>query len=112
MQLEPRAKLYVVTREDLFPGYQLAQSAHAAVRFGIEHHELATQWAEQSEYICCLSVPSESILNGFRSVAVIHRIPHSAFYEPDINDQLTAVAFAPSKTTRLMLKGLPLALKD
>lgn len=36
----------------------------------------------------------------------------AAFYEPDINNELTAIAIAPSKLAQKLTSGLPLALKE
>lgn len=106
------AKLYVVVRNDLAPGYQLAQSCHAAFQFSLEHPDLTRLWNEVSNYICCLSVDDEDALEQLAAKAEQRGIPTSRFFEPDLGDELTAIALAPFESTRALCKGLPLALKS
>lgn len=105
-------KLYIVTRSDLEPGYQIAQSCHALRQFAHEHPELDREWFERSNYIACLSVGSEAELDALLMKAIDRQIPHSIFREPDIDDQMTAIAFAPGEATRKLCSSCSLALKE
>jgi hypothetical protein len=41
-----------------------------------------------------------------------HHIKYSIFREPDINNQITAIAIEPSEKTRRLVSSLPLMLKE
>lgn len=73
-------KLYVVTRADISPGYQIAQSVHAAVEATVRTPENVRKFpvvicleAKDEEHLLCLAPVNASI-----------------FYEPDLNDEATA----------------------
>lgn len=104
-------KLYIITREDLFPGQQLAQSIHAARQFAADFPEIEKQWFEQSNTIVCLSVKNLFSLWELIDKAQRHNVKVSYFREPDLENQLTAIALEPTKKTSEICRGLPLALK-
>jgi hypothetical protein len=56
-------------------------------------------------------VPSELFLEKLIDKAQMKGIRYSVFREPDIDNQITAVAFEPSEITRKMTSHLPLMLK-
>lgn len=105
-------KLYIITRQDLDPGAQLAQSCHAAFAFALEHPELTKKWNTQSNYIAILAAKSEDDL-----IKLIHRlgqkgIKYSYFRESDLNDAITAVAIEPGDAARRATSCFPLALRQ
>lgn len=85
-------KLYIIVRSDLAPGLQLAQSCHAAQAFMVEHGAAATDWLATSGNLVVLHAADESelveIADRARGIGLIM----SAFREPDLGDQLTAIA--------------------
>lgn len=105
-------KLYIVTRRDLPPGLQAAQVAHAAFLFAYEHHPIHRQWLTESNFLIILSVENEEALSDLGERAEALNLPVSWFTEPDIDDQLTAIAIAPSPTTVELCADLPLALRE
>lgn len=105
-------KLYIVTRKDLSPGLQAAQVAHAAFTFAYEHRPLATSWQEESNFLIILSVESEEELWLLGASAELKNLPVTRFTEPDIGNELTAIAIAPSPATVEMCAHLPLALSE
>ena len=105
-------KLYIVTRRDLQPGLQAAQVAHAAFLFAYEHRALSQQWLKESNFLIILSMESEGALRALGREAELRNLPVSWFTEPDIDDQLTAIAIAPSPMTVELCSGLPLALRE
>ena len=115
--MEPRFKegdkLYIITRRDMSPGAQFAQGVHAKDVFSFEHPETNRAWYEQSNYICCLSVANEEELRQLYadSQFATFYIESSAWYEPDKNGEMTAVALSPGLYTKELCKTLPLALK-
>lgn len=105
-------KLYIITRQDLAPGLQAAQVAHAAFQFAYEHRPLATSWQQESNFLIILSVPDEENLRDLGKSAVALGLPVTYFTEPDIGDELTALAIAPSPATVELTAKLPLALSE
>ena len=104
-------KLYVVTRRDIPAGYQGVQSQHAAIQFMVDHPDRATEWFKASNFLAWLSVADEVELMRLITLAKDHRVRWSAFREPDVGGQITAIALEPGPATVDMCKGLPLALK-
>jgi len=104
-------KLYVITRSDLDPGYQAVQSLHAGIQFAMEHTEIHREWFENSNYLGLLSVANEIELNNLIENAREQNINVSIFREPDIGDQITAIALAPGARTKKLCSRLKLALK-
>jgi peptidyl-tRNA hydrolase len=105
-------KLYAITRRDLPPGYQAVQSAHAYVRFAVEHPEITQDWITNSEYMCMLSVENEEELKALFDEARRLGIPAAGFLEPDIDFQLTAICLAPGPLTKMLCANLNLALRE
>lgn len=105
-------KLIVITRRDLAPGYQAVQAAHAAIEFQHEHPQISKEWNTYSKYLIFLSVENENELKFLLQKAQIRNIVYSTFNEPDIGNQLTAIALEPSEISYKLTSGLPLALKE
>lgn len=105
-------KLYVVTRSDLSNGYQAVQGMHAAIQFIFEHKEVVCDWYQTSNYLGFLSVANESELAQLAEQAERHNIRFSVFREPDINDQVTAIALEPGAKSKKLCNKLKLALKE
>lgn len=104
--------MVVVTRRDLHPGAQAAQLVHAAQQFEKEHLNLQNEWYFKSNYIVLLSCENEESLKNLLLKANIKDIKYSAFTEPDLNNELTAVAFEPCEDTCKLVSNLPLAFKE
>lgn len=103
-------KLYIVTREDIDPGYQAVQSIHAMRQFVADHPEIDRQWFTESNYIALLSVKNENELINLLERAT-PKIKCSLFREPDIGNQITAIVLEPGKLSEKLCKRLNLALK-
>jgi hypothetical protein len=101
----------VITRRDLEPGYQAVQSIHAAIQFKFDHPQLSQEWFEQSNYLGLLSVADEQELNKLIEQATTHSIHFSIFREPDIENQITAIALEPGQKSKKLCSKLPLALR-
>lgn len=87
------------------------QSIHAGIQFIFEHPEYAEAWFKQSNYLGFLSVANEDELNKLIELAKNNNITFSIFREPDIGDQITAIALAPGPKTKKLCSKLPLALR-
>lgn len=112
LQVKPGDKLYVITRRDLSNGYQAVQSMHALRQFSAEHPEEDKLWYEVSNYLGLLSVENEQELTTLVEKAQSLDIKFSIFREPDIGDQITAIALEPGSRTKKLCNNLQLALKE
>lgn len=90
---------------------QAAQAAHAAFQFAVEHPEITSQWYSGSNYLILLSVPDEWSLLEWVATAAHEDVDFSLVHEPDIDDEATALALAPS-SLGAMLSQLPLMGKE
>jgi hypothetical protein len=100
-------KLYVVTRRDLSPGYQLVQSCHAIREFDRLHHGY-----QGVANLACLSATDENELKRLIVYLESNQIKYAIFREPDVDDQITAIAFEPGDKSYRLVSSLPLALKE
>ena len=103
--------MYVVVRKDLQPSYQAVQAAHAGIQFQHEHPFIAHEWHEKSKYLVHLSARDTNHLETLIQKAQLKNINVSIFREPDIDNEITAVAFEPSDASKKLLSNLPLALR-
>jgi len=103
--------LYIVTRSDLEPGYQAVQSGHAAIQYVFEHPECAKNWFENSNYLGFLAVQNEQELVNLINKASEKEIKFSVFREPDIDNQITAIALEPGLLSKKLCSNLRLALR-
>lgn len=82
----PRSQaIYVIVRKDLPRSAQAVQGGHALAQFLLEHR---TDWSNGT--LVYLGVRDELTLSELK--AAITNTPCSEFREPDLNDQLTAIA--------------------
>lgn len=88
------------------------QSAHAAIDFQYEHQHEASQWQTKSNYLALLTVPNEESLCKLISKAENSGIKFTVFREPDLNNEITAVAFEPSDNARKLTSSCPLLGKE
>ncbi len=97
-------KLYVIVRNDLTPGLQCAQACHAQHLFTQRFPELARAWGQN---LVVLQVPNEVSLEAVR--ADLEGISVVSFHEPDLDNELTAIAVAGD--AERLLSSFPLALR-
>ena len=102
------SRLIVITRADLAPGYQIAQSGHAIAQFFLEYPEQAKQW--NNNYLISLSVSNEQKLQQLLIKIGETGTDVSYFTEPDINDELTSICFIENEKTSRFISKLPLSL--
>ena len=105
-------KLYIITRQDLKPGYQATQSCHALRQFACDYPDLDQRWFERSNYLAVLSVKDEQSLLHLIDKASKRNIKYSIFFEPDLKYEITAIALEPGKESKKLCSGLRLALKE
>lgn len=102
-------KIYVVVRDDLDPGDQLAQAVHAAFAYGHADPHGVDAWIHGANNVVVLAVRTEQELADL--AARIHKDTdalHVEIREPDLADELTAIAVA--EQAERLLSSLPLAL--
>jgi peptidyl-tRNA hydrolase len=104
-------KVFLVTRADLKPGQQAVQAAHALTEFIFQHPTEAHRWKQESNTLVMLVVPDEERLRQMIEKALQRGIYHSIFQEPDLENALTAIAFAPGDLSYKLCSGIPLALR-
>ena len=105
-------KLRVVTRRDLSLPTQAVQSAHAAIDFQHAHPLEASEWQSQSNYLALLTVANEEELYKLSEKAAIRGIKYTIFREPDINNEITAIAFEPCDASKRITSACPLLGKN
>ena len=106
------SKLRVVTRRDIGVPYGAVQAGHAAVDFQHQHPSDAKTWHKNSNYLVFLTVANEKELISLISKAILKGIKHTIFREPDLNNQITGVAFEPTELSRKLTSSLPLLGKE
>lgn len=98
----------MISRRDLSIGVQSVQAGHAAIQFQHEYQELAKDWYHNSNYLIFLSVENQDELKKFINKANSNNIKLSIFREPDLNNEITAVALEPCDWSRRHTSGFPL----
>lgn len=81
-------KLYVAVRKDLTKPQQAVQAGHALAEYLLDNRE--TEWNNGT--LIYLGAKDEDELKSLTKRLKYDRICHTVFSEPDIGDELTAVA--------------------
>lgn len=82
-------RLYVIVRSDLPVGYQMAQSGHAIAQFYEDFPD--NDW--KNHYLLILSAPDEEYFEYAEWKLKKANIEFSEFFEPDLDNQKTSIAF-------------------
>jgi hypothetical protein len=77
-------------------GLQAAQAAHAAFQLSLTHLDAVRRWHERSNCLVLLTVPNEGVLLDELARLADMGVTHTPVFEPDIGDEHTAIAVAPS----------------
>lgn len=102
----------MVTHSGLTAGYQVAQTAHAVANFARYETESFIDWHSNSQYIVALATPCADSLHSLLLRAKRKGLVVVPFREPDLEDQLTSLAFVPNEHNKKLLSNLPLAGKN
>lgn len=97
-------RLYIITRRDLRRGLKIAQTCHVA----LESPKNLPLDSKEIPYVVVLEVEDEERLDRLLEL-VTKKTDVVKFREPDLDDQLTAIAFLGSNNTRSLTEGLRLA---
>lgn len=109
-------KLYIITHDELTPGQQIAQVAHATSEFAANGNSIFNKsfnrWFKHSKYIIVLSVPTLAQLKETVKILQLNGVKVYQNYEPDLSNELTAVATNPDDFIKCkkLLRHLKLAL--
>ena len=101
----------MVTHAQLSAGYQIAQIAHVVAEFYSQHPESASKWHSISNSVIVLEAKNARELSEYKDKAIERGIKVTEFREPDIGDEITALAFEPGEETRKLLSNLACAGK-
>lgn len=104
--------MYLVTHGNLSAGYQIAQVAHVMAEYALNHHNSAKYWHHLSNSLIVLEAKNARDLSDLQEKAKSRGINVQEFREPDLGDEITALAFEPGKATKRLLSNLPLAGKN
>ena len=88
------------------------QMSHAAIDFQHQHPEIAKDWNQNSNYLVFLTARDEQHLEELLQKADFKGLVTTSFREPDINNELTAIAIEPSVFTKRLVSSLPLFGKE
>lgn len=98
-------RLYIVTRRDLPEPVQAVQSGHAISAFAVKYPELHAAWHNGGRNLIYLAAENETAL---KRILWAGAEATATFNEPDLNDELTAIAL--SGEVRKRLSSLPKSL--
>jgi hypothetical protein len=93
-------------------GYQAVQSSHSLIDFVLSNPHISYEWNKHSSYLVSLAAKNEDHLLQLYQKLDSLGIEHQKFYEPDIGNQLTSIAFMSDVNLRKKFSNLPLLLKE
>ena len=96
-------RMYIVTREDLEPGYQAVQSCHAV--------SMLPNPVNWDGHMILLSTRNEETLTRLFLQASSQLDYCKPFHEPDVGYQMTAFAAMVPEEKQPLFRDLPLALR-
>lgn len=104
--------MVLITRRDLKIGYQCVQPAHALAEFAVKYPRCFKKWQTVYQNLVVLSVQDEAELEALSQKFGEQNLKYVLFREPDVNNQITAIAVQPHIKTYKLTSSLPLALKE
>ena len=92
---------YFFTRQDISPEQQIVQTAHAALKLGYklvvgdEMYKTSNPEDPDNTYFTVVGVRNEEALGAVLLLLNKFDIAYEAFFEPDMDDQVTSIAVYP-----------------
>ena len=83
-------KMYILIRKDLNPTYRAVQGGHALAEYMLRHPIQAQEWGNHT--LIYLQIQNEQELELWAEKLNYKGITWEGFREPDIGNQLTAIA--------------------
>jgi peptidyl-tRNA hydrolase len=105
-------RLYIISRRDLPIGLSAAQSAHAAFEFSRRFPAITGRWMAESNFIVLVTVEDEAALHALFATALGLGLKADMNYEPDLDDEATALVLQPGPQARRLCSHLPLLGKE
>ena len=96
-------KLYVIVRNDLTPAQKAVQAGHAATDWIIDNAPQVAKWNKTLVYLTAKDMHN---LLHIKQRLDYKDIKYTAFYEPDIGNEITAIACLGSNSTVKRLRLL------
>jgi hypothetical protein len=81
-------KLFVIVRKDLSPSQRAVQAGHALAEYLL--HSPNFRW--KNETLIYLGVKGLNQLTNLKRKLDLHEITYVEFHEPDLNNEITAIA--------------------
>jgi len=88
----------------------MVQSIHAATEFAHKHPSLFNDWMTNSQYVVSLSANDEQHLKEIHNKLEWFGANVVKFYEPDMGNQLTSIAYYGTPEMMKITQHLKLAL--
>jgi len=89
-KMPAQPKMYVLVRRDLADNYRMVQGYHALVAYSMENEILFNAWGNDT--IAVLGARNLIEMKMWEQKLLTLGITHSAFREPDLDGQITAIA--------------------
>lgn len=105
---DPDDRLYIVTRSDLSTGMKMAQCCHVALVASQRLQFRKTDWDTIHPFLIVLEVPGRVELEDLEKDIPITETDYVKFSEPDLENEITAIAFLSNKVTKGITKRLEL----
>lgn len=95
-------RMYGLVPYNISPIQQAIQFGHAVVEYGLKYFKDKDyqQWAKNHKTFIILNGGStdnrserKGSLQNHRTQLILNKVKHALFYEPDLNDALTAIVF-------------------
>ena len=83
-------KMYILLRKNLTPSYRACQGGHALAAFMLKHPVQAQEWGNHT--LIYLQTNNEEELVGWGERLTYKGVTWERFREPDLDNQLTAIA--------------------
>ena len=100
-----------MTRNDLTLSYQLPQTIHAAIQFANDYYNEFGYNLSANTTVVALAAKDLKELELFTKKLDEIGSRYSKFYEPDIGNELTAIAIVPSPANKKLCSKFKLAGK-
>ena len=99
----------MITHNELPADYQIPQAMHAAMEFSQQFKEECASWHFRSNSVIVLAAKNDKELWEFSQKLKREGLKFSEFREPDIGNELTAIAIVPNERAKKMCSNFPLA---
>lgn len=99
----------MITHNELPADYQIPQAMHAAMEFSQQFKEECKAWHLRNNSVIVLAAKNDRELWEFGQKLKREGVNFSEFREPDIGNELTAIAIVPNEKVKRLCSNFPLA---